>query len=164
MPVHGGIFSPGVCCFRGPEEHGYPFLEQPFYVSVISVSAVYRPALTSSGNYDDSDHFDMHNKIISILRVARHYRIRHLVLSAFGCGAYRNPPGLVAEMFFQAFQHSEFLGHFAEVRFAILEDHNSQGRNFDAFREVFQAFDARGVSSCARSSEHGHRKRRRVGM
>jgi len=39
LPVNGGLVSPGVTVFRGTESQGYPFLPEPFNVSVISAAA-----------------------------------------------------------------------------------------------------------------------------
>ena len=46
-----------------------------------------------------------------------------IVLSAFGCGAFRNPPAHIASLFKRVVV--EFQGFFRMVAFAILEDHNS---------------------------------------
>jgi uncharacterized protein (TIGR02452 family) len=47
------------------------------------------------------------------------------VLGAFGCGAFRNPPRHMAELFKEVFQEREFQNRFPFVIFAILSDHNS---------------------------------------
>ena len=39
LPENGGLVSPGVTVFRGAESQGYPFLPEPFNVSVISAAA-----------------------------------------------------------------------------------------------------------------------------
>ncbi len=46
-----------------------------------------------------------------------------IVLSAFGCGAFRNPPDHIARLFKSVCD--EFTGCFRVIAFAILEDHNS---------------------------------------
>ena len=37
----------------------------------------------------------------------------------------------------KAFDEPEFQGLFREIHFAIIEDHNSHGRNYNSFKEVF---------------------------
>ena len=41
LPEFGGVFSPSVVVFRGAEACGYPFLPEPFPISVLSVAAHY---------------------------------------------------------------------------------------------------------------------------
>ena len=47
------------------------------------------------------------------------------VLSAFGCGAFQNPPHHVARLFKEVFFEDEFRNRFRLVVFAIMDDHNS---------------------------------------
>ena len=65
--------------------------------------------------------------------------IEVLVLSAFGCGAFENPPRHMAELFKCVLQEDEFRNRFAEIVFAILkrdETENKKG-NYESFRDVF---------------------------
>jgi uncharacterized protein (TIGR02452 family) len=64
------------------------------------------------------------------------------VLSAFGCGAFANPPNHIARLFKEVFLEDEFLGVFKYIVFAIYEDHNSSKAhnpygNVLPFLEVF---------------------------
>jgi len=45
------------------------------------------------------------------------------VLSSIGCGAFKNPPEHVAELFHEVIK--QFDGYFKEIIFAIFDDHNS---------------------------------------
>ena len=79
----------------------------------------------------------MRTKVQTILEAAAHAGCDAAVLSAFGCGAYGNPPGEVAALFREALARSPL----AEVAFCITEDHNSGGRHIPAgnlapFQEV----------------------------
>ncbi len=81
-------------------------------------------------------------KIRTILRIAGKYNHDSLVLSAFGCGAFANPPNHVAELFKEVFSEDEFFGFFRNIVFAIFEDHNSEKEhnpmgNVLPFLEVF---------------------------
>jgi uncharacterized protein (TIGR02452 family) len=42
-----------------------------------------------------------------------------IVLSAMGCGAYRNPPSSVAKAFQEVFLEGAFKGRFRHILFAI---------------------------------------------
>ena len=57
-----------------------------------------------------------------------------LILGAFGCGAFRNPPGIVAEAFRKALE--EFGGYFETVEFAVFHAERER-ENFEAFQSVF---------------------------
>lgn len=75
-------------------------------------------------------------KIWAILRIAYNNGQHRLVLGAFGCGAFNNPPSHMAELFKQVLNEPEFQGLFREIRFAIIEDHNSKDQNYNGFAEV----------------------------
>ena len=81
----------------------------------------------------------MQTQIELILEAARQSGCQALVLSAFGCGAYGNPPGAVAKLFKEALHRHG--GQLEKVVFCILNDHNS-GRshnpegNFRPFEDI----------------------------
>ena len=58
----------------------------------------------------------------------------HLVLSAWGCGAFRQCPHAVAECFRRTF--AKLTHNNLRVAFAILDDHNSDD-NLAAFQRIF---------------------------
>lgn len=64
------------------------------------------------------------------------------MLSAFGCGAFGNPPADVAKVFAAVLAEPEFASAFQRVVFAILDDqnagraHNPHG-NYRPFAEQF---------------------------
>lgn len=64
-----------------------------------------------------------------------------VVLGAMGCGAFRNPPAHVAQLFHTVLQEQARLGvAFRVVAFAIIEDHNSDagGGNLRPFAAEFR--------------------------
>lgn len=139
---YGAVFSRGVRVFRGPEEEGYPLLERPRIVNMIALPAINGPALVPSCNGEMRLRDDMAagtlNKLRTLFRVAAYNGQRKLVLGALGCGAFRNPPRHMAEIFRQVLDEGEFAGAFSDIVFAIKEDHNSRGRgNYMPFAEVF---------------------------
>jgi uncharacterized protein (TIGR02452 family) len=75
------------------------------------------------------------DRIGLILNTAVDNRAKYLVLGAFGCGAFKNPPALVAEVF-KKLLNGKFEGYFKEVVFAIYcNKYNSE--NYEIFKEVF---------------------------
>eukprot|EP01105_Mastigella_eilhardi_P016341 TRINITY_DN3730_c0_g1_i1.p1 TRINITY_DN3730_c0_g1~~TRINITY_DN3730_c0_g1_i1.p1 ORF type:complete len:363 (+),score=85.39 TRINITY_DN3730_c0_g1_i1:785-1873(+) len=128
IPEFGALYSPGVLTFRHSEANGYAFFERPELFSYISASAYNQPPLVE----DPSAHTlalsgkvraNTARKIDTIFRVAIENGHDSLVLSAFGCGAYGNPPADIARLLgAAAARHG---GHLRSVVFAVLDDHNA---------------------------------------
>ena len=138
---YGGIFTPRVTVFRGLEEEGYPLLTKPWKINMIAVPALFDPRCISFGGEIRvaPDLIEgVKNKMRTILRIAAVNGQKTLVLGAFGCGAFNNPPRHTAELFKEVIEEREFMGVFNRICFAIKEDHNSRGEgNFKPFAEVF---------------------------
>lgn len=138
---YGGCFSPGVTVFRGTEEDGYRFLHHPWHMNFIAVSGMNHPELISVNNEERIAHHlieGVKNKIRTIFRIAIDNGQRTLILGALGCGAFRNPPKHIAELFKEVLSETEFKHIFRRVFFVIKEDHNSRSEgNFEPFKEVF---------------------------
>lgn len=125
----GSIYSKRVFIVRGSENNGYCFLRYPFELSIVSVPAINRPQLEklSDGKYYIADSLvePAKEKIRTILRICGEFNHDCLVLSAFGCGAFQNPPHHVARLFNEVFFENEFRDLFRLVVFAIIDDHNA---------------------------------------
>jgi uncharacterized protein (TIGR02452 family) len=141
----GGIYSGSVTVFRASENNGYALLKKPYQASFVSVPAINRPELeTRDGIYYLAKPLvePAKEKIRTILRIAGIYNHDSLVLSAFGCGAFANPPNHIALLFREVFLEDEFINRFKIIVFAIIDDHNShRAQNPDGnvlpFAEVF---------------------------
>jgi uncharacterized protein (TIGR02452 family) len=134
----GGVFSHGVTIFRDTETNGYALIEKPCQVNFVAVAANnIRRFMNGRKTIPDNFIPSTLNLIRTILRIAYNNGQRRLVLGAFGCGAFANPPKHMAQLFKQVFEEPEFQGLFREIHFAIIEDHNSHGQNYNAFKEVF---------------------------
>lgn len=121
------------------KDANYKLLENSFNVDFISCAAVRKPVLNK--NKDDyeskKDKNLMLNKIRLVIQLADYKKVDHLVLGAFGCGAFGNPPEAVAQLFkivLEEYSHS-----FASVSFAILE--RNETRLNSAFSKVFSKED-----------------------
>jgi uncharacterized protein (TIGR02452 family) len=99
--------------------------------------------INDKGQYrltEDSE-FDTIKKIKAILTIALDNKHDSIVLTAFGCGAFRNPPEHMVELFGNLI-NNEFKNQFKEIRFAIFDDHNSgtiynPNGNFKPFFDYF---------------------------
>ena len=147
----GGIYSSGVTVFRDIE-HGYALLDTPFTVGVVTVAALNFHETTRYANLDlkyrtpDNGFTDegrelMKDKIRTIYRIALAGGHDSLVPGAFGCGVFNLRPELVAALFRDVLDESEFKNRFLEVCFAILEPFGPYARGregkFRAFYELF---------------------------
>ena len=112
-------------------------------VCVISCAALSHPPLnTSFDDYASEDDREiMKVKAAAVLQAAVDAKCDVVVLSAFGCGAFGNPPHIVAAIFHEAIQFSPIkMG-----LFCILDDHNACRRhnprgNFELFKEILGEF------------------------
>ena len=139
---YGGIYTPGATMFRESEAKGYRLMDKPIQLSFISVAAINHPALKDATHLDDSLVVGTKHKIKTILRIGLAHGHDSLVLSAFGCGAYRNPPYHMAQLFKEVFDDPEFKNKYRRVVFAIIDDHNARKAhnpegNFKPFYDVF---------------------------
>ena len=156
---NGGVYTPGATVIRDARLR---LLAEPYQLSFIAVPAIAHPDVTSvapcgigsagftPANVADGDvrapglwltdeMVDLtRQKMRTIFRIAAHHGHDALVLGAFGCGAFRNPPRHIALLFKEVMQETEFTGRFRKIVFAILEDRNApRGGNLQPFREVF---------------------------
>ncbi|KAK3267555.1 hypothetical protein CYMTET_23894 [Cymbomonas tetramitiformis] len=75
-------------------------------------------------------------RIRAVLNAARQMGHPNLVLGAFGCGAYGNPPNLVAAIFREQLASPEFRGAFSKIVFAIIDPMGTG--NIKPFQEQIQ--------------------------
>ena len=133
----GGIYSGRVTFFRGGSSEDFELREKPFECAVVSVAAIDGPELDEDGKYTKTSREITISKIRSILRIARLHGHKTLVLGAFGCGAFHNPPEQMASLFDEVLHEEEFWGAFKLVRFAIIDSAYRPTRNFSSFAKVF---------------------------
>lgn len=107
-------------------------MNDPISLSVISVAAI---NLTSH-ELSVQDYLSTTKaKIRTIFRIGIDHGHDALVLSAFGCGAFRNDPFVVASLFVEVLHEPEFEHSFRKIVFAIIDDHNSKG-NYASFCKI----------------------------
>ena len=125
------IYTPGVVVFKTDESAPKLMKKEDWYsVDVITCAA---PQL---GYFDPRDKHrfvsEMNMRIQKILQAAKKEGVEVLILGAFGCGAFSNPPEIVAKLFMDNLK----LYHFETVEFAIY-DRGRPGGNLDVFKKVF---------------------------
>lgn len=137
----GGIYTPNVTVFKGSDDTNYTLLEEPFEVGVVSVAAVKNPHC-ENGKLAPWVVDTIKNKIRQILDIALENGHDSIVLSAFGCGAYKTPPTEMARLFKKVLTSDNYKNAFKVIYFAIINlkstngEHNPQG-NFKPFKDEF---------------------------
>lgn len=124
------VYSPDVVFVRDLE---YKIIA-PKYISCLAIPAIRHPKFPDVTNthqlYSDADRETMTAKIEAVFKIAAEHKHDALVLGAFGCGVFRNPPEEVAKIFNQAIK--KYGGHFKKIVFAILD---RTGENINAFQK-----------------------------
>jgi hypothetical protein len=105
-----------------------------FMINVIS-SAAYNLSDTSTHPEPDLYSAGTVLKIINQLRTAKAHNQRHLVLGAFGCGAFNNAPDFIAHIYRSALDEFEFIGCFDTISFAIMQRQSNE--QLLIFRSIF---------------------------
>lgn len=57
--------------------------------------------------------------------------IKNIILSAFGCGVFKNEPDIMSKFFYKILVKEGYSNYFDNVVFSIINDRNSVGNNFD---------------------------------
>ena len=117
-----------VTILRGACDVGYPFLEIRHKITLISMAAQTLPTLVMDesktliyGLAKERD--EMRTKIKILLQSAKISGCDAMVLSAFGCGAFRHPPAEVATIFREEIEKAG--AGLPVIIFAISDDHNT---------------------------------------
>jgi hypothetical protein len=121
-------------CIRGPEDRAHPALGYPW----LSEDQVF-PFLELRASAQDLrggqpfNEAEARRRISAQFDTLQHHGVKHVVFSAFGCGAFRNPADRVARIY-----RDEILKHgsaFSVIAFAIF--HAGYGpNNFIPFQEA----------------------------
>ncbi len=138
----GGIYTPKVTVLKQGEDKNYELLNETFLIDVISIAALKNPRLDENGIIVPWAKKTIKNKIKQLIDIALENGNDSLILSAFGCGAYKTPPKQMAMIFADVLASEEYRDLFKKIHFAIIETpstngtHNPQG-NYKPFKEVF---------------------------
>lgn len=140
------IYTPGITVIKTdtslPERMGRQDWRQ---VNVITCAApnlrerpnnAMNPGQGSAIHLSDAELLTIHKaRGQKILQIAAAHGTDILILGAFGCGAFRNPPRIVAQAYRELLD--QFDGHLRRVEFAVYcPPHDS--RNYEAFRAVMR--------------------------
>ena len=141
------IYTPAITVFKSDTDFPEMLPESEWYkVDVLTCAA---PNLRDHDIYDPySDHTSgagslsteelqalIEKRVRRIFEVAAYEENEVLILGAFGCGAFRNPPELVAEVFRKVTE--EYLYRFEIIEFAVY-CRGTETENYLAFSKAFE--------------------------
>ena len=138
MGTDAVIWSPGVTVFKTDDPVPVEMDRSDwFQVDVLTCAAPYydknkKHPVTMEKLWDVFYH-----RICNILEVAIANDTDILVLGAFGCGAFNNPPDLVADVCRELLIDKGYFRFFRKIAFAIKKN-NSANTNLEAFQRAFR--------------------------
>ncbi|GAT67893.1 TIGR02452 family protein [Planomonospora sphaerica] len=133
---HRAIFSPAVPVFR--DDRG-GLLAQPYPVSFVTAAAPNAGAMRGDGPRLERVPEVLSERAARVLALFAASGVRRIVLGAWGCGVFRNPPELVASVFAGHLgPGGAFHGTFDRVVFAVL-DRAPGTPTHDAFARAFRS-------------------------
>eukprot|EP01083_Nonionella_stella_P169370 574224_1 len=143
----GSIYVPNVTVIRSNEAPlGYEFLAKPFKIAIVTAAMLNRPQYNNAFEYTNATKPVVEKKLKSVLRTAYDNGHDSIVLSAWGCGAFRNPPVGQSKLWKNILLNDEeFEGKFKKIIFAIFDDHNA-GKQHNPFGNYLPFIDAFGIA------------------
>jgi uncharacterized protein (TIGR02452 family) len=102
-------------------------------IGLLTVPAIRKPRL-QDGCYNTDDRLLMTAKIESIFNIAIRNGHDSLVLGAFGCGVFRNPPTEVASIFRDMLR--TYASSFKRIGFAVLIVKPADKENLTTFQKI----------------------------
>ena len=128
------IFSHDVPFFRDDQ---IELLDKPFLLSIITSPAVMAFFYLRKENSDKSIiNQVMEARIRKIIQAAIEENCDCIVLGAFGCGAFRNDPNDVANLFKKVLVDEGYKDYFEKITFAIFSP-GKENNPFPAFCNAF---------------------------
>ncbi|CAF1682880.1 unnamed protein product, partial [Adineta ricciae] len=140
MDEFGAIYTSGITAFRQTETMGYAYMKSPLSnVCAIAMAAYREPKLKTNKLLENKFAIRTRKKIENIFAIAYHHKHDCLVLSALGCGVFKNPPDHIAAIFESVIL--QYAGFFSTIYFAIIDDQNIGNKtnpqgNFLPFHEL----------------------------
>jgi uncharacterized protein (TIGR02452 family) len=127
------IHSPNVTVIKRSEALKYKYIETPETMDIITCPAVKLFGLNKK--LTAQENLIVGTKVDMIFKLGIFKDNDCLVLGAFGCGAYKNPPEEVANFFTDVIK--KYFGYFKIIAFAIIDDSNGRN-NLQIFSETMK--------------------------
>ena len=125
------IYSKSIRILKNPNYENINMDNSMGDFSVISV-----PAIKISEFEGTKDEYEFYTdlKIQTIFEIPKQNDVKNIILSAFGCGAYKNDPHYIASIFKKYIQI--YKPYYENIIFSIIQDSNSVANNFEIFKKI----------------------------
>ena len=135
LEVNEALYTKEAIFFKDKD---YEYME-PVVCDVITIAAI---NLNENAKYDPVQNITEYRKITKdkirlMVSLAAQNGVRNLVLGAWGCGVFNNDPTTMSQYFGEVLVGEGYSVDFDNIVFAIINDHNSVGNNFDIFNNKF---------------------------
>ena len=135
LEVNEALYTKEAIFFKDKD---YEYME-PVVCDVITIAAI---NLNENAKYDPVQNITEYRKITKdkirlMVSLAAQNGVRNLVLGAWGCGVFNNDPTTMSQYFSEVLVGEGYSVDFDNIVFAIINDHNSVGNNFDIFNNQF---------------------------
>jgi len=125
------IYTENITFFKGSRYRDI----LPFKVDVLTIAAPNLRDVKKDKGFDKIAYAALINyKLDCILNTPALKSCEYLVLSAFGCGAFKNNPEFIAKQFKKALENNKHLPY-KKIIFSIIDDKNGNG-NFETFKKI----------------------------
>ncbi len=125
------IYSPQVAVIKSDDELPVR-LKESFFIDLMTCAAPYN---------DDNEISDLNtifnHRIKAVLESAIKNNATNIVLGAWGCGVFNNPPQLVADEFYKVLVIENYRYAFDNVIFAIIRS----AQNYQVFKATFSGLE-----------------------
>jgi uncharacterized protein (TIGR02452 family) len=110
------------------KDFNYDYMES-VECDVVTIAAI------NLNNYKDDDYYELtKDKIRLMLSLASKNGIKNIILGSWGCGVFDNNPSIISGLFLHILHKERYSSLFDNVVFAIINDHNSVGNNYEIFK------------------------------
>ncbi len=122
------VFTPNILILK---DENYKYLPAFKSIDCLAVAAIRHPKLNDNNKYNKKDEELMRKKIESIYEIGILYGHETIILGAFGCGVFRNPPHEVASIFKE--MNEKYKRYYKNIVFAIIGD-----SNYNIFKTIIE--------------------------
>jgi uncharacterized protein (TIGR02452 family) len=135
LEVNEALYTKDAIFFKDKD---YDYME-PVVCDVITIAAI---NLNENAKYDPVQNVTDYRKITKdkirlMVSLAAQNGVKNLIFGAWGCGVFKNDPTTMSQYFSEVLVGEGYSVDFDNIVFAIINDHNSVGNNFDIFNNHF---------------------------
>lgn len=139
IPEYGSIYIRDIHILRDTEEHNYSFLKKPVSSNCLLMPAYQAPPLTKEGGLTPEYLGKTREKIHQMFNTFLENGDTRIILGAWGCGAFGNPPEDIVKLFMDVLNSAKYKNRFEHVVFAVIK--GSWQNNLKTFTDYVQGYE-----------------------